>query len=70
MLPSVTTSSRRRSFWSITAVSGSTPSVFDLAELLDPAEDIVELGHQALELLVAHRDPGEPRDVADLFVRH
>ena len=70
MSPSVTTSSRRRSFWSITAVSGSTPSVFDLAELLDPAEDVVELGHQPLDLLVAHRDARELGDVAHLFVRY
>ena len=67
MLPSFTTSSRRRSFCSITAVSGSTPVGVHLAELLDPADDRVELGHQPLELLVAHRDAGEPGDMTDLF---
>src|SRR5262249_34485387 len=41
-----------------------------LAELLDPADDGIELGHQPLELLVAHRDPREPGDMPRLFVRH
>ena len=39
----------------------------DLAELLDPAEDIVEFGHHRLDLGVAHRDPGELGDMAHLF---
>src|SRR5438128_360958 len=43
------------------------PVGIDLAQLLDPAEDIVELGYQAFELLVAHRDPRQLGDVADLF---
>jgi hypothetical protein len=42
----------------------------DFAELLDPANDRVQLGLEPRDLLVAHRDPGEPRDMADLFVRN
>ena len=36
-------------------------------ELLDPAEDIVELGHQPLDLLIAHGDASKLRNVAHLF---
>jgi hypothetical protein len=39
----------------------------DLAELLDPAQNVVELGQQPVELLVAHRDARQFRDVAHLF---
>ena len=38
----------------------------DLAQLLDPAENVVELGREPRDLLLAHRDAREPRDVADL----
>ena len=39
-----------------------------LAELLHPAEDIVEFGDKPLELLIAHGDAGELGDVPHLFV--
>ena len=39
------------------------------AELLDPADDRVELWLEPRDLFIAHRDPGEPRDMADLFIR-
>ena len=42
----------------------------DLAELFDPAEDVVELGHEPLDLLIAHGDSGELGDVANLFGRN
>jgi len=46
------------------------PVGIDFAELLYPAEDIVELWHEALEFLLAHRDPRELGDVPDLFGRN
>ena len=42
------------------------PVGIHLAKLLDPAEDLVELGHEPFELLVAHGDARELRDVPDL----
>ena len=42
----------------------------DLAQLLHPTEDVVELGRQALELLVTHRYARELGDVPHLFVRN
>jgi len=40
----------------------------DLAQLLDPAKNVVELGHEPTELLLAHRDARELGDVANLFM--
>src|SRR6185312_2808352 len=42
------------------------PVGVDFGKLLDPAEDIVELGRQPLDLRVGHRDPRELGDVAHL----
>ncbi len=39
----------------------------DRGELLDPAEDIVEFGHQRINFGIAHGDAGELGDVAHLF---
>jgi hypothetical protein len=39
----------------------------DLAELLDPAEDVVQFRHHAVDFVIAKRQPGETRDVAHLI---
>ena len=38
----------------------------DLAKLFDPAQNVVEFGHQRRDLAVAHRDPRELCDMAHL----
>ena len=45
--------------------SGSTPVGVDLAQLLDPAEDVVELGHERLGLGIGDGDAREAGDLAD-----
>ena len=40
---------------------------FDLAELFDPGEDVVEFGHQLLERRVIHPDAREGRDLGHCF---
>ena len=67
-LPSVTMSSRSRSLFGDHGGQRLDAVGVHLAELLDPAEDIVEFGHQPLELLIAHGDAGELGDVPHLFV--
>ena len=42
----------------------------DLAQLLDSAEDVVELRQQPVELFVAHRDARELGDMTNLFRGH
>ena len=66
--PSVTTSSRRRSCLVDHRGHRLDAGDIDLAELLDPAEDVVELGHQRLDLGVADGDAGELGDMADVSV--
>ena len=39
----------------------------DFAELFDPAEDVVQFRHHAVDFVVAERQPGETRDVAHLI---
>ena len=39
----------------------------DLAQLLDPLQDIIEFRHQFLDLGIAHGDARKPGDMADLF---
>ena len=39
----------------------------DFAKLFDPAEDIVQFGHHAVDFVIAERQPGETRDVAHLI---
>ncbi len=62
-----TTSSRRRNACGITAVIGSTPRAVDLAELFDPGEDVVQLGHHPVELVLAHPDAREAGDLRHGF---
>ena len=49
----------------ITAVIGSTPVDVDLLQLLDPAEDVGQLGRERLDLGIADGDAGELGDMAD-----
>ena len=39
----------------------------DLAQLLDPAQDVVEFGDHAIELRVIHADAREARDLGHFF---
>ena len=65
MSPSVTTSSRRRKRVGDDRGHRLDAGDVDLAELLDPAEDVGELGRERLHLGVADGDAGELGDMAD-----
>ena len=49
----------------MTAVIGSTPATSTSPQLLDPAEDVGELGRERLDLRIADGDAGELGDMAD-----
>ena len=65
MPPSVTTSARFFIAIGVTEVIGSTPSTFDLLQLLDEGEHGVELALQMLDLALGDGDARQMRDAAD-----
>jgi hypothetical protein len=58
MPPSVTASSRRRSVFADDGGHRLDTGHVDFLQLLDPAEDVVELGHERGHLFIADGDAG------------
>ena len=65
MPPSVTTSARFFISIGVTEVIGSTPSTFDLRQLLDEGQHGVELALEMLDLVLGDRDARQMRNTAD-----